>query len=110
MGNRRVIGNKISSETFKSYYCLREELIAFLRQEGMQTGWKIELTNLIAYYLDTGEKLSTKSSPKTTKDIRTITADGFIENDFVCSEKHHAFFKQTIGTSFFFMFNFKIGK
>lgn len=103
MNDRPNISNKISSETFRSYYYLKEELVAFLRQEELQTtGGKIELTNRIAHYLETGEKLSSKTNIKATKDVGTITADSLIESDFVCSEKHRFFFKQTIGVSFSF--------
>lgn len=103
MNDRPSISNKISSKTFKSYYYLKEELVVFLRQEGLQTtGGKMELTNRIAHYLETGEKLSSKTNIKTTKDVGTITTDTIIESDFVCSEKHRLFFKQTIGSSFSF--------
>lgn len=103
MNERPDISNKMSSETFRSYYYLKEELVAFLRQEGLQsTGGKIDLTNRIAHYLETGEKLSSKTNTKKTKDVGTITVDSIIESDFVCSEKHRFFFKQTIGRSFSF--------
>ena len=103
MSNRPILDNKISGKTFKSYYYLKEELMAFCKQIGLQTaGGKIELTNRISHYLDTGEELSSKTKPKTTKDIGIVTADSLIESDFVCSEKHRVFFKQTIGSSFSF--------
>ena len=103
MSHRPTLDKQMSGEAFKSYYYLKEELIAFCRHEGLQvTGGKIEMTNRIAHYLDTGEMLSSKASPKTTKDIGIITAFTLIESDFVCSEKHRAFFKQAIGSSFSF--------
>jgi dTDP-glucose pyrophosphorylase len=104
MSNRPVLDNSISRETFKSYYYLKEELVAFCRQVGLQTnGGKIELTNRIAHYLDTGEKLSAaQPSTRTAKAIGTSAEDNLIENNFVCSEKHRVFFKQTIGSSFSF--------
>jgi len=108
MSEKPLLNKTLNAETFKNFYYLKEELISFCRQEGLQTtGGKIELTNRIAHYLDTGEKLSAKIKSKPTSYIETITADTLIENDFVCSEKHRAFFKRIIGNSFSFNISFQ---
>lgn len=102
-GNRPILDKKLDNETFRNYYYLKEELIAFCKQEDLQTtGGKIELTDRIAYYLETGERLSAKMKPKIVSNIGLITEDCLIENNFICSEKHRAFFEQAIGSGFSF--------
>lgn len=89
---------------FSQYYYLKEELVAFCRQNGISTsGSKQELNKSIVFFLRTGEK------PKVVKKVNKksnigyeITLDTIIEENFVCSEKHRAFFKSFIGESFKF--------
>ncbi len=103
MNAKPLLDKSLNSETFKSYYYLKEELVTFCRQEGLPaTGGKIDLTNVIAHYLDTGEKLTIKTETRPTNNVCDITEDTAIENNFICSEKHRSFFKQTIGKSFSF--------
>ena len=104
MIDRPNIDNKINGDTFRSFYYLKEELVDFCRSNGIPTsGGKIELTDRIAYYLDTGKILPT-NIVKRVKSITTeiINEESEIEANFVCSEKHRAFFKDKIGKSFSF--------
>jgi SAP domain. len=104
MINRPNIDSKIDGDTFRSFYYLKEELVDFCRSNGIPTsGGKIELTDRIACYLDTGKILPT-SIIKRVKSITTeiINEESEIEANFVCSEKHRAFFKDKIGKSFSF--------
>lgn len=103
MDNRPVLERGLDGNTFKDYYYLKEELAAFCRQEDLQaTGGKIELTNRVAHYLDTGEKLYTRVNNKKIQNDSVITEDTLIEDNFVCSEKHRSYFKQKIGKGFSF--------
>jgi hypothetical protein len=78
-------------------------MVHFCRQHGLQTsGGKTELIERISHYLDTGEKLITKVKSLAPVSIGSITEDALIESNFVCSEKHRAFFRQTIGKGFSF--------
>ena len=44
MSERPDLNKNLDSKTFKSYYYLKEELVNFLRKEGLQTsGSKLEL-------------------------------------------------------------------
>lgn len=92
---------KLDSKTFKDYYYLKEELIDFCRTNDLQTtGGKLELTERIANYLDTGKrtyKTHTDSKPKIVDEIKLET---IIEENFVCSEKHRAFYKEQIVKNF----------
>lgn len=103
MGERPILNKNMCSSIFRSFYYLKEELEVFCRQEGLQpTGGKAELTDRIAHYLDTGERLVAKRAKRTITDTGVITKDSLIESDFICSEKHRAFLKSIIGNSFSF--------
>ena len=96
MADRPVLNKKMDSKTFREFYYLKEELVRFCRENGLPvSGGKIELTDRIAHFLDTGEVLK----PSSVK-VR-------IESNFVCSEKHRAFFKEHIGNQFSFNVTFQ---
>ena len=100
---RPILDDKLESKTFKEYYYLKEELVEFCRKYNLQsTGSKIELTDRICKYLDTGEKTINKKSSRRTTITNEITLDTIIEENFVCSEKHRAFYKKQIGNNFSF--------
>ena len=103
MSERPELSLNISVDTFKNYYYLKEELVDFCRQKGLQTsGSKQELTERIACFLETGKRTKTNPKPKSTVNIGDITEDTLIEPNIVCSEKHRAFFKEQIGKTFSF--------
>lgn len=103
MNERPNLSKNINSDQFRDFYYLKQELVSFCRAEKLSTtGGKQELTERIAHYLETGEKKRAIPANKTTIDIGDITKDSIIENNFRCSEKHRAFFKETIGKSFSF--------
>lgn len=94
---------KLDGQTFRSFYYLKEELVAFCREYNIPTtGGKIELTDRIAHFLDTGEILEVSSTKKKNIIAGTITEDTIIEENIVCSEKHRAFFVERIGKNFSF--------
>ena len=101
--DRPKLDKNISSNDFKQYYYLKEELIKFCKDNNISTtGSKIELTNRIVKFLDTGEKEIIKKSKKSNKTIDVITLDTLIEPNIICSEKLREFFKKEIGNSFSF--------
>ena len=101
--NRPELNNKLDSKTFKEYYYLKEELVDFCRKNNLQTtGGKIELTDRIAKFLDTGERTTCNHNSRRKQIIDEITLDSIIEDNFVCSEKHREFYKKEIGNSFKF--------
>lgn len=105
MSGRPKLEKGLDSHVFREYYYLKEELVEFCREEGLKTtGGKIEITDRIAHYLDTGEKLVSKKTDSIsyTKGIGVIALDSKIEPNFKCTEKHRAFFKEQIGSSFKF--------
>lgn len=103
MGERPDLDNNLDGKTFREYYYLKEELIDFCRKNDLQTvGGKLELTERIANFLDTGERTYKNHNARRTKIVDKITLDTIIEENFVCSEKHREFYKAQIGDSFSF--------
>lgn len=103
MSERPDLDNNISSKIFKEYYYLKEELIDFCRKNNLQTtGSKVELIERIANFLDTGKRTYKIHTTKKTKIVDNIKLNTIIEDNFVCSEKHRAFYKEQIGNSFSF--------
>lgn len=103
MNDRPVLDRNLDSKTFRDFYYLKEELVDFCRENGLPvSGGKLEISDRIAYFLDTGKAMPAKAVKKITAKISDITEDTKIEANFVCSEKHRAFFKEHIGNSFSF--------
>lgn len=108
MADRPILDRNLSSTVFREYYYLKEELVDFLRENGLPTsGGKVELADRIAYFLDTGKVKPVELQRVKATNINEISVDTIIENNFVCSEKHRAFFKANIGESFSFNVTFQ---
>ena len=100
---RPELTKKLDSCSFQKYYYLKAELIDFCRSQNLSTkGSKLEITNRIIVYLDTGSHQMPIAKKKPIKIHEDITLDTIIEKNFVCSQKHRAFFQQHIGQSFSF--------
>ena len=103
MSDRPELTIELKSKEFLEYYYLKEELVCFCRENGLpSSGGKAELTERIAYFLDTGKIKAVKTVRTQKPKIMAITRDSIIESDIVCSELHRAFFKREIGGSFSF--------
>ncbi|MDD6327373.1 MAG: DUF6434 domain-containing protein [Eubacteriales bacterium] len=100
---RPPLAKGLDSDIFRDFYYLKEELVLFCRQNGLPTyGGKLALTERIAYYLDTGELAPENKIQRKKSVVSLITRNTIIEENFVCSERHRAFFKEQIGDSFSF--------
>lgn len=103
MTERPDLEKNLDSNTFRNFYYLKEEMVEFCRKNGIPTaGGKIEIADRIAHFLDTGEIVSVSVEHRKPPAIMNITKDTPIEENFVCSERHRAFFKEHIGKSFSF--------
>lgn len=103
MADRPILDKNLSSAVFREFYYLKEELVDFLRLNGLPTiGGKVELADRVAYFLDTGGVKPVELQRIKAVSINEISVDTIIEDNFVCSEKHRAFFKEHIGSSFSF--------
>lgn len=103
MSDRPILDKNIDSKIFREFYYLKEELVDFCRKNDLPiSGSKLEITERIAEYLDTGLILTAPASRRKTTVLSTIEKDTIIESEFICSEKHRAFFKEHIGNQFSF--------
>lgn len=103
MKERPELIRQLDGQTFRSCYYLKEELVRFLRDNQLPTsGGKLELTERTAAYLDGGEVLPASARRPAAPRVGQLSEDMPIEANFVCSEKHRAFFRERIGKSFSF--------
>ena len=103
MSERPVLDRNLYSKTFRDFYYLKEELVNFCKENGIPvSGGKIEIADRIAYFLDTGKVPSVPRPRKKATTVSTISENTIIEANFVCSEKHRAFFREHIGKGFSF--------
>ena len=110
MESRPEITLNLSSRTFREYYYLKEELVAFCRDHHLPTsGGKQELIERIACFLDSGmvKQPAAKRTVKHKAVTSEITPESVIEEGFLCTETHRAFFKKVIGNSFTFNVQFQ---
>lgn len=94
---------KLSAGIFRQYYYLKEELVDFCRRNNLQaTGSKSELSERIAVFLESGKRTRAEHKTRKTQSAGEIKPNNIIEENFVCSEKHRAFFKEQVGKTFSF--------
>lgn len=99
---------KLSAGIFRQYYYLKEELVDFCRKNNLQaTGSKSELSERIAVFLESGKRIRAEHKTRKTQSAGEIKPNNIIEENFVCSEKHRAFFKEQVGKSFSFNVTFQ---
>ena len=110
MESRPELVRGLDGQTFREYYYLKEELVAFCRANLLPvSGGKQELTERIACFLDTGEirePVAKRAAPR-KKAASEITRESIIEDGFVCTETHRAFFRKEIGNGFSFNVQFQ---
>ena len=103
MSDRPELNKELDANTFRKFYYLKEELVEFCRINHLPTsGGKIELTERIACFLETGKIEKTTTKGRRASNIGEISEETVIESGFVCSEKHRAFFREKIGKGFSF--------
>ena len=108
MSERPNLNKNLDGKTFRSYYYLKEELVDFCRENNLPvSGKKPELTDRIAYFLDTGKVLKVQTKSKPTASVGTITESTVIEPNIAFSEKLRAFFEEKIGKGFSFNVGFQ---
>ena len=101
MSERPELSASLDAETFRGYYYLKEELVAFCRRNHLPaSGGKTELIERVADFLDTGTVSRPRTKRKAPARGRTITGQTVIEPDMVCSEAHRAFSAEKVGRGF----------
>lgn len=77
MSERPKLDKNLDGKTFREFYYLKEELVDFCRRYGLPTsGGKLEITEKIAHFFDTGEVIATKKVQKKAQ----IIGNGFSFN------------------------------
>jgi len=103
---RPILDTNVAAKEFRKYYWLKTELASFCRLNGVTTqGSKKELECRIEHYLETGEKLSYKSSidnKASEKSVAVIALDEKITKQYKNGEDSRKFFKSVIGQRFKF--------
>lgn len=96
---RPNLTKELSVERFNDYYWLKEELQSFCRKNGISaSGSKIEISNRIETFLQTGEikKPVRKSMAKKKEPQVALSLETVITEDHRCSQHVRAFFKTVI--------------
>lgn len=105
---RPILNKTLDADIFCDYYWLKEELVDFCRANELPTsGGKLDILRRIVKYLKTGEVVLPHRKTTKKTDVDMITEETQIEPNFVCSEKHRAFFKEKIGRTFSFNVQFQ---
>lgn len=96
---RPLLNKDIAVQEFLDYYWLKEELQQFCRSNGLSaSGSKIDITNRIQLFLQTGEiaKPERKSSSKQKNTDKHLSLETVIEEGHKCSQNVRHFFKEQI--------------
>lgn len=108
MNKRPNLSKELNSKTFRDFYYLKEELVEFCKINQLpSSGGKIELTNRIICFLDTGKYIPVVKKSMHKRQLQVINENSSIETPFVCSERHRTFFKERIGKQFSFNVQFQ---
>ncbi len=102
---RPILDEKISVQDFKDFYWLKEELIKFCRKTGISyAGGKIEITDRIIEYLETGKIIKPKKArqKKLPKPTKPLTLETVIGVDYRTYKEKKEFLKSIIGEQFHF--------
>ena len=103
---RPSLTKSMTVKDFRDFYWLKKELQLFCRESGISaSGSKIEISDRIAAFLETGEikKPPRNSRAHTKPKIQNIlTPDTVITENHRCSQDVRAFFKTAINPNFHF--------
>lgn len=106
MSDRPKLHKDLDPCLFGQFYYLKEELIAFCKQENLQsTGSKEDLNKIIMHYLKTKEKI--RISKRKSVDCKILDLNTVIPSNMRFSETNREFFKQYLGDSFRFSVPFQ---
>ncbi len=107
--NRPKLDKHISIKDFKDFYWLKEELMQFCRENGINTSaGKIELTNKICHFIVSDEIISNSNDKKTATlsnfdwNVENLDDSTIITDNYKNTENVREFFKQAIGDHFKF--------
>jgi len=100
---RPILDKQISIKDFKEFYWLKLELVNFCRENGISSvGGKIEISNRIIEYLETGiiPKIKTQKQKKLPRPTHPITKETIIGIEYRSYKEKKDFFQSVIGKQF----------
>lgn len=110
MSERPKLDKNLDGKTFREFYYLKEELVGFCRRYGLPTsGGKLEITERIAHFLDTGEVLTAKRVQKKSHIISDITTDTKLNPILFALKSTERFLRNISATDFLLMLHFRNG-
>ncbi|NDV47523.1 hypothetical protein D0T49_10740 [Paludibacter sp. 221] len=111
--DRPKLDINISPDDFKNYYWLKEELVVFCRQNGIDhSGGKADISGRIMLFLETGIKTTKKAAKKPEKssgfdwNTETLSPSTIITDDYKNTQNVRGFFAKEIGKQFSFNVQF----
>ena len=106
---RPELNKNISLKDFKDFYWLKKELVSFSKDNKIDySGGKIEITDRIIYFLETGKKPEKvksnipKSNSKFNWNNEPLTLETIITDNYRNTENLRLFFTKEIGKHFKF--------
>lgn len=107
--DRPELDKYISLQDFKDFYWLKEELVTFGKKIGIDTsGGKIDITERIAEYIQSGfviKKANSRKQSRTSKfdwNSEALSLDTIITDSYKNTENVRKFFLENIGNHFSF--------
>lgn len=106
LNSRPPLNRSLSVDDFRCYYWLKDELVAFCREQGIgRAGPKLEISRRIEEYLETGTIGVDHRLKKAASKARSPAQprlDAPIGTGYTSSEANRAFFRAVIGPQFRF--------
>ena len=104
---RPRLNENMSLKDFKDFYWLKEELVLFCKKNEIDcSGGKIEITDRIIYFLETGKKdkkhIVRKSKSNFDWNVENLSRETIITDNYKNTENVRRFFLAEIGTHFKF--------
>ena len=106
---RPELTTRLDVKTFRDYYWLKEELVAFCRTQGITaSGGKFAVADRIAVFLESGRVITSKDlkrvriSSSFNWSTETLTPETLITDSYKNNANVRAFFVSQVGPSFHF--------
>jgi hypothetical protein len=107
------LNKNISIKDFKDYYWLKEDLVRFCKEIGINcSGGKIEIASRISHYLETmiliksSNTIRKKANSNFDWNLEKLDANTIITDNYKNTENVREFFKNKIGSNFKFNVEF----
>jgi dTDP-glucose pyrophosphorylase len=105
---RLELTKDLDADLFLQFYYLKEELVSFCKVNKLSSaGGKPEITERIAHFLKTGEKMPHVVKRESIAQLSVPTLDSVLEKGRKYDEVRRKFFEHHLGSSFHFTVKFQ---